>query len=248
MSNMPRLSHDERVQLVTLSEEGYTRQMLMNKFGVSHSCVKRLLKKSRQHGIVDDLPKTGRPKTSTVRQDRCLRRICMENSRQVSRRLQQRWSVEYGVNATARTVRNRLLSMGLRGRIAQRKPLVSAANRKKRLLWANARKKWSESDWEQCVFSDESAVHLFPNNRRYIRCPASQLLKPQNVQPRVQAGGGHVMVWGGFAGVGVTALARVNGNINTVAYISILKENLLPLQLPDLILIFQQDNAPAHKS
>jgi hypothetical protein len=138
--------------------------------------------------------------------------------------------------------------MGLPGRIAQRKPLISTANRRKRLAWAKARKNWTSSDWEQCFFSDETAIQLFPNNRRYIRCPKSQLLKPQNVQPRVHSGGGSVMVWGGFAGVGVTALARVDGNINTSTYIAILQEHLLPLQLPQFALTFQQDNAPAHKS
>jgi transposase len=66
-------------------------------------------------------------------------------------------------------------------------------------------------------------------------------LKPQNAQPRVRLGGG-------FAGVGVTALARVDGNINTSTYIAILQQHLLPLQLPQFPLTFQQDNAPAHKS
>jgi transposase len=138
--------------------------------------------------------------------------------------------------------------MDLHGRVAQRKPLLSAPNRRKRFLWAKKRADWTIGEWEQCFFSDETAVQLMPNNRRYIRCPASQLLKPQNVQPRVQAGGGKIMVWGGFSGVGVTALARVEGNINTSCYLNVLQEHLLPLHLAQHGLTFQQDNAPAHKS
>jgi hypothetical protein len=56
------------------------------------------------------------------------------------------------------------------------------------------------------------------------------------------------MGWGRFEGVDVTDLARVDGNINTSTCIAILQSHLLPLQLPQFAITFQQDNAPAHKS
>lgn len=56
------------------------------------------------------------------------------------------------------------------------------------------------------------------------------------------------MVWAGFAAIGPSSLAPVDGNIDTECYINLLTDNLLPLDLPGATLTFQQDNAPAHKS
>lgn len=72
----------------------------------------------------------------------------------------------------------------------------------------------------------------------------------QNVKSKKQKGGGSVMVWGMITSDGVGPIVRVDGNINTANYISILTNHLLPFlhqkreagQNP----IFQQDNARPH--
>ena len=56
-----------------------------------------------------------------------------------------------------------------------------------------------------------------------------------------------VVVWGAFSWNGPLHLQRIQGNLNTVEYIRILKNAILPFHgRPESIL--QQDNAPAHKS
>jgi hypothetical protein len=64
--------------------------------------------------------------------------------------------------ASLQTVMNRLQSMGLCGRIAQKKPLISAMNRKKRLHWAKARENMTSAEWQQYFFSDESVYSPVP--------------------------------------------------------------------------------------
>jgi transposase len=246
---MPRLTHDQRIQLITLRTEGVSVPALMQRFHISRSAVQRLCKKHREHQLVDDLKRSGRPKISTAREDRCLRRMCVQDPRQVSSNLTQRWHREYGVHATSRTVRNRLLAVGLRGHVAKKKPLLSMKHRAARLQWALERRNWSEAQWQLCFFTDECPIHLIQcHQRRYIRCGKNQRCLPQHSRPTVQAGGGKIMVWGGFSGVGLSALDLVHGNVNTASYLDILEHNLLPLQLPSRCVTFQQDNAPAHKS
>ena len=58
------------------------------------------------------------------------------------------------------------------------------------------------------------------------------------------------MFWGGFSASGVRSFARIDGMLNAERYQEMLRDHLLP-NLPRRrqqrrLLIFQQDNAPAH--
>lgn len=59
------------------------------------------------------------------------------------------------------------------------------------------------------------------------------------------------MVWGCLCFNGVGTLCRVEGNINSEKYIDILDTNLWPViarHFPDGSYLFQDDNAPVHRS
>ena len=65
--------------------------------------------------------------------------------------------------------------------------------------------------------------------------------------PTVKHGGKGVMVWGCFSGAGLGLLVCIDGNVNTVTYLEILAENLLPFveRLGGVRRVaFQQDNTP----
>ena len=59
-------------------------------------------------------------------------------------------------NLSARTVRRRLLEVGLKGCKARKKPYLSQANMKKRLEFAKKHENWTPDDWGKIVWSDES--------------------------------------------------------------------------------------------
>ncbi len=66
----------------------------------------------------------------------------------------------------------------------------------------------------------------------------------------VKYGGGQVMYWGGFSGSGVGPLIEVRGTLNQNGYIDLLRDQFLPFSNENLApgWVFQQDNAPCHKS
>ena len=246
---MPRLSHDQRVTVMTLRGEGYSVEQLRQRFNVSRSTIQRLLCRERETGRVDDRPRSGRPRVSTERDDRCLRRMSLANPRLVARNLRQRWRNEHGVTASTQTVARKLSQMGLHGRVAARKPLLSARHRRTRLQWARERLHWTAADWRQHFFTDETPIHYIQSRqRRYVRRQRGQRLRQDLIRPTVHSGSGKLMVWGGFSADGTRKLATVQGTLNTERYIQLFTDNLLPLDLTARGLTFQQDNAPPHKS
>ena len=103
MASKKRVSHDDRVKMIVLRDEGYSLQEIASKLKCNHSTVCITLAKQRECGTVGDRKRSGRPRISTPRDDRALQRIC----------LQREWEQSSGVTSSARTVRRRLDDVGL---------------------------------------------------------------------------------------------------------------------------------------
>ena len=74
------------------------------------------------------------------------------------------------VDVSARTVRRRLLCAGLWGCVADKKPFISACNKKKRLLFARNHHNWAVDDWSRVFGSDESKFNMnVSNGAVYVR-------------------------------------------------------------------------------
>ena len=245
---MPRLSREQRIQVQTLREEGISINILAERFNVDRRTILRLGQRVRETGRTDDRPREGRPRISSVREDRILRRIATGDPQQVARTLRQRWQQEHNVQASTRTVARRLCEMGLPGRIAKKKPLLTQQHRRQRLQWARDHQNWTLDQWRNVLFTDETPIHLIQGNqRRYVRRQAGQALQQGFTRPTVHRGGGR-MVWGAFSGNGLRILHTIEGTINTERYIQILQQHVIPLNLPGRNMVFQQDNATPHKS
>ena len=133
VTTMP-LTHDQRVQVVTLQEQGWTYRHLATLFHVRPATISDLVAKYRRTGSVDDLPRTGRPRASTIRQDRVLTRLSSTNPRTTARGLRQQWQQECGVNVSTSTVKRRLACASNYGYIARKKPLLAARHWHNRVL------------------------------------------------------------------------------------------------------------------
>ena len=122
-----------------------------------------------------------------------------------------------------RTVRRRMLSFGLRSRFAPKKPMISPANKKKRLIWAGNHQNWTADDFAKVMWSDETPVHLVQTfQRRLVRCFSSEIRSPGMTRPMVQQGRGHIMVWGAFCGDSVGPLVEIEGNLTGKEYKNLL--------------------------
>ncbi|GFU23260.1 transposable element Tcb1 transposase [Trichonephila clavipes] len=155
------------------------------------------------------------------------------------------------VSVCPKTVRGRLLEIGLRGCKAHPKPLLTEFQRKRRLTWAREHSLWTIKDWEKVIFSDEGQFCFSGyQSSAYVRRRTHEEFSPQCLKPTVKYPT-KVMVWGCMSSHGVGRLHIVRGTVKVMNYIEILQNKLLPTAR-DLFgnqsWIFQDDNASCHRA
>ena len=131
-----------------------------------------------------------------------------------------------------------------------KKPLISAKNIAKRIVFA---KKFSEKHpdfWKYVIWSDETMVRSFSNsNDIFIKTNMSVSRENLPVNPQTQNGGVSVMFWGCFSRLGLGPLVAIQESITAESYKELLNDVLLPeLRAAGVPMVFMQDNAPPHKA
>ena len=140
------------------------------------------------------------------------------------------------------TFRSILRKYGLLGRIEVRKPFLNERHARSRLNWCEAYSKIDSSLWNDVIFSDECRLELFGRRMEYVRRPRGTRFHDKYTTKSVKFGSGSVMVWGAIKEDGTKIPDRLNSN----GYMDVLNKGQLPIY--DRNDIFQQDNAPCHKS
>ena len=247
-----RLAETQRIEIIALHREGMSISELGRRYHVRRATISDLIRRVAATGSYSDRPRPGRPRLSTRRQDQALLRLSLANPTAVSRALAQEWTAASDVQASSSTIRRRLISAGLHGRIVRRVPLLTAAHRRRRLEWAEEHFRWTEADRKRVLFSDECPLQVIQTTqRRYVRRRGGHRYKGsarEVTAPRRQGGGGKVMVWGAFSDDAMLPLHRVRGTLRSPGYIEILQQYVQPHVEVNPRTIFQQDNAPSHRS
>ena len=70
---MPRLCKDQRDEAVGMLRAGMTKVAVANHFNVSRMTIHRLEVRLQATGTTSDRPRSGRPRETTVRDDRQIR-------------------------------------------------------------------------------------------------------------------------------------------------------------------------------
>lgn len=245
---------ENRIRVVVLAEEGYSSRQIAMKVGVDHSTVLRIIKKFKETGETKDKARTGRPRKTTERDDRILKRISLNNRHLTSPDLLVEWNSKAGLqenSVSTRTVRRRLHSVGLKGRRARKKPLLTNFQRRRRLDWAKEHRFWTVEQWRKVIFSDESHFCLFGGqSSQFVRRFKGEQFRPECLNVSVK----HplkVMIWSCISAAGAGRLHIVPGMMNAQEYIKTLDTRMLPSakeMFPDGDFIFQDDNAPCHRA
>ncbi len=162
----------------------------------------------------------------------------------------QRCIQEMGESCRKSTITASLHQSGLYGRVARRKPLLSARHMKARMEFAKKHLKDSKMVTNKILWSDETKIELFGlNSKRYVWRKPGTAHRLSNTVPTVKRGGGSIMLWGCFSAAGTGRLVAIEGKMNAAKYRDILDENLHQ-SAQDLRLgrrfTFQQDNDPKH--
>lgn len=129
--------------------------------------------------------------------------------------------------------------------------MLLSRHQEKRLTFAKKYENWTVQDWSRVIWSDESKIGLFGDNRRQYcwRTPGSALTSAA-IKPTVKYQGGSIMIWACITAFGPGYLCRIDGNLNAELYQQILSDELMKtisfynLQQNDII--FQQDNDSKH--
>lgn len=225
---------------------------LAEKYKLKRSTVYSIIKRYKNSGTVENQPRSGRPRSLTVRESRELVREVKRNPFTSSLKLKKKVQDEFGKDVGRTTIRRYLKREGYSGRIARKKPFISKVNRRKRLNFARQHVDKPLEFWKKVLWTDETKINLFGSDRgSFVWRKKNEALKPRNLIPTVKHGGGSIMVWGSMAYDGVGNLEFIDVKMNADAYIAILDRNMLEsarkLNLGRRF-YFQQDNDPKHTS
>ena len=251
---------------VTLELKG--RIAGLHQAGTSYRCIQKLLKSEgiiiplttinriaktfRTTGTLARKPGSGRPKVTTSRDDRRLKRTVSQHPKTTFTNLAKDFKTEKGDSISRKTIARRLKQAGFSSKRCLKKPLLSKKNVKDRRKFFSPYGGHNAQWFERVLWSDESRFALCNDApERCIRRPTEKY-KPECLSTTVKHGGGGIMVWGVFSASGVGDLVRCDKSVTAKEYQNILRKGLLP-SLAKLCTgdarqnaIFQQDNAPAH--
>uniref|UniRef100_A0A671VMH4 Tc1-like transposase DDE domain-containing protein n=1 Tax=Sparus aurata TaxID=8175 RepID=A0A671VMH4_SPAAU len=229
------------------SGQGYKKMSAALK--VPKSTVASTILKWKKFGTTRTLPRPGRPAKLSNRGRRALVRQVKKNPKITVAEL-QRCSREMGESSTKSTNTAALHQSGLYGRVARRKPLLSARHMKARIEFAKKHMKDPQTMRNKILWSDKTKPERFGvNSKRYVWQKPGTAHHLPNTISTVKHGGGSIMLWGCFSAAGTVRLVAIEGKMNAAKYRDILEENLFQ-SAQDLRLgrrfTFQQDNDPKH--
>ena len=182
-----------------------------------------ILRKWKLHGDVADLPRSGRPRKTTPKEDRRIvrraRRFPFETPRQVINVLQ--------VPLSTRTVRRRLREAGIRRHVARYTLMLNPVHIAKRLAWCLKHRSRSRDEWRRVIWSDERNFYLGRYGRVWVSRPRGKRNHPRYTRPS-ESGYQSVTIWAYVDGRGGRGYQIYEGTIRSPEYIGILRRTLLP--------------------
>ncbi|KAK3529859.1 hypothetical protein QTP86_007268 [Hemibagrus guttatus] len=148
----------EKVTEIYQSGKGY--KAISKALGLPRTTVRAIIYKWREHGTVENLPRSDRPTKITPRAQRQLIQEVTKYPTTTSKELQASLaSVKVSVHDS--TIRKRLGKNGLHGRVPRRKPLLSKKNIKALLSFARKHLDDPQDFWENTLWIDETKIKLF---------------------------------------------------------------------------------------
>ncbi|GFU81870.1 hypothetical protein TNCV_2536791 [Trichonephila clavipes] len=110
MAKFSYLPENKRYK-IHLKEEGYSMRQIAAKVQCGLSTVPRTLKRFSETNFIADKGRSGRSRKTSLREDRLL----LSNRKLNYSQILKQWTLTSNVSVCPRTVRGRLLGIGLRG-------------------------------------------------------------------------------------------------------------------------------------
>lgn len=244
------LTPEQITRALALVEDGRSQRYAARVLNVAETTLRDALRRYRETGSLSRRLGQGRPRAANRADDRFVQLYSLRNRGSNAVEISQRLRAVRGVQVSAETVRRRLAEYGLAPYRPVRGPLLTAQHRRERLQFAHEHLEWTEAEWGNVLFTDESRFSLYVSDgRQLVYRRREERFAPCNFAPNVQFGGDSVMVWSGISMDAKTDL-HVFGraSMNAEAYIrDILDMYVIPYApyIGDNF-ILMQDNARPH--
>ena len=109
------LTREQKEIIVQLSNSGFSSYKIEGMTEINSRTVQKFLKRVRERGNVENLPRSGSRRKTTPRDVRILYRSIKSNRRQTLKDVTIRFTARTGYSVSTRTVSRRLLKMAIDG-------------------------------------------------------------------------------------------------------------------------------------
>jgi len=251
MGKKKQISEKDRHAIVALCQHsGMTQKQIAHKYRTSQCAVSVIMKQFKNTGTVTVKRRSGRPKATSEKEDRLILRQVKKNPFISASQIKASMSPHLA-GVSTRTITRRLRNkFKMPARTPRKKPLITEKARKRRLSWCLAHREWTVHQWKRVTFSDESTFLQFQQQRQYVRRPPGVSPTDNRFTVKTVKHAPSIMVWGCFShhGRGALYFLPKGQKMNTEVYLQVLEEKLPTFMDISGTDIFQQDNAPCHRS
>ena len=219
--------------------------------GHSKSSVYRIITKSIETGSIEGNRKSncGRKSKASAEQIQMIITKSEMNPRITSSELRNYLS-SLGIEVTSRTIRRYLFNAGRIARRPLKKQILTEKMKQARLQWAEDHKDWTQQQWRQVLFSDESYFQCQGHRSQYVRRSKDEEITEQHINQYVKAAEKR-MFWGSMSYAGVGSLCPIQGTMNADKYMDIINSKIksdMEEAFGNMEGIYQQDLAPCHRA
>ena len=246
---MPNLTDHQRSRIIGMVEAGLQYAEVARRLGIHRSTVGRTVRRYGATGSTAELPRSGRPRVTTARDDQYIRTSHLRD-RFRSATFTARNLPNAHRRISPQTVRNRLRAYGIKAHRPSIKVSLTDRHKQARLAWCLARVNWNHHQWRNVLFTDESPFGLQRKRRmQYVYRRRGERNLESCIEERDRHGGGKLLIWGGITFNTKTRLHFVQGNLTAAQYINqIVDPYVLPFLNAHPGTIFMQDGARPHSA
>ena len=234
MKKKKHMTDIEKTKCLAWIQEKVKQKEVAKRLKVSLRSVKRLVAKSKQ--MSEDIlpsrkPGSGRPKKVRDKAIKTIKKAISKDPRLTGKEIKDQHPKHLN-NISLRTIRRVLLEeLGLKSHVAAKKPYLTKIMKKKRLLFAKQYLKWTEKQWENCLFTDESIFCTSRNTGQRVRRKTGEGRFDEKYTKKTFKHSPSIMIWTCFSGKGGPGdifFLKPKTKITSSVYVKVFQDRATP--------------------